>query len=118
VRFGVSRLEEGMDVSHVNGNIEVRLAQLANADIEASHHNGGLALNVPNVTMQERLNRSYTRARFGAGGTPVQISHVNGNVRFESESGAGVAATNTVTTVVSACALPPPPPAPPAPPAP
>ena len=122
VKFGLSRLEEGMDVSHVNGNIEVRLAQLVNADVEASHHNGGLALNVPNVTMQERLNRSYTRARFGAGGAPVQINHVNGNVRFESDANTA-AVTNVAPVVVTATTLPPPPappalPAPPAPPAP
>ena len=78
---------------------------------------GALTLNVPNVTMQERMNRSYTRARFGTGGAPLQINHVNGNVRFESEAGATAATTNTVTTVISAGALPPPPPAAPAPPA-
>ena len=114
VKFGISQLgEEGMAVSHVNGNIEVRLSQLVNADVEAEGHNGSLVLNVPNVTMQERLNRSYTRARFGTGGTPVQINHVNGNVRFESD-----ASSTTTTNVVSAQALPPVPPAPPAPPAP
>src|SRR5215207_1571933 len=59
VTFGVSRLgEEGMDIQHVNGNVEVRLSQLVNADVEAHHHNGALSLNVPNVTMQERMNRS------------------------------------------------------------
>src|SRR5215207_3822810 len=69
VKFGVSRLgEEGMDIQHVNGNVEIRLSQLVNADVEAHHHNGALSLNVPNVTMQERMNRSYARARFGAGG--------------------------------------------------
>jgi hypothetical protein len=117
VKLGVSRLEEGMEVSHVNGNIEVRLSQLLNADVEASHHNGALSLNVPNVTMQERLNRSYTRARFGAGGAPVQINHVNGNVRFEADA-AAAAVSNAVTVIAPAGALPPPPPAPPAPPAP
>ncbi|HEX8292752.1 MAG TPA: hypothetical protein VF570_13410, partial [Pyrinomonadaceae bacterium] len=60
VKFGVARLgEEGMDIAHVNGNVELRLNQLVNADVEANHHNGALSLNVPNVTMQERLNRSY-----------------------------------------------------------
>lgn len=118
VKFGVSQLgQEGMDVSHVNGNVEIRLAQLVNADVEAQGHNGALTLNVPNVTMQERMNRSYTRARFGTGGAPVQINHVNGNVRFESEAGAATAANDTVTTAISVEKLPPPP-APPAPPAP
>ena len=125
VRVGVSQLgQDGMDVSHVNGGVEVRFHQLVDADVEAHHHNGGLSLNVPNVTMQERLNRSYTRARFGAGGAPVQINHVNGNVRFESAAGSN-AVTGAIPTNISAGALPPPPPpaplapaAPPAPPAP
>jgi DUF4097 and DUF4098 domain-containing protein YvlB len=87
VKFGVAQLsDEGMDVSHVNGNVEVRLSQLVDADIETAHHNGALSLNVPNVTMQERMDRSNMRARFGAGGAPVQINHVNGNVRFESDA--------------------------------
>jgi DUF4097 and DUF4098 domain-containing protein YvlB len=117
VKFGVSRLEEGMEVSHVNGNVEVRLSQPVNADVEAQGHNGSLSLNVPNVTMQERMNRSYTRARLGAGGTPVQINHVNGNVRFESDSCAAAATNVVAPAVVSTSALPPPP-APPVPPAP
>jgi HSP20 family molecular chaperone IbpA len=119
VKFGVSQLgEEGMEVAHVNGNIEIRLSQLVNADVEAHQHNGALTLNVPNVTMQERQNRSNVRARFGAGGSPVQINHVNGNVRFESDAGATAATTNVVPTVIAAEPLPPAPLAPPAPPAP
>lgn len=124
VKFGVSQLgEEGMEVSHVNGSVEVRLAQLINADVEAEGHNGALTLNVPNVTMKERLNRSYTRARFGTGGTPVQINHVNGSVRFESDATAGTI-TRGEPVVIGVEALPPPPapigppPAPIAPPAP
>jgi hypothetical protein len=117
VKFGISRLgEEGMEVEHVNGNVEIRLSQLVNADVEAQHQNGSLTLNVPNVTMQERMSRSYTRARFGTGGAPVQINHVNGNVRFESDA----AASNTTVSIsnTEGAELPPPPPAPPAPPAP
>lgn len=120
VKLGVARLgAEGMEVEHVNGNLEVRFAQLVNADVEAQHHNGALSLNVPNVTMQERMNRSYARARFGTGGSPIEISHVNGNVRFESDAGAAAASnvsTNVSITDTEAAELPPPPPAPPAPP--
>ncbi|HEY0173590.1 MAG TPA: hypothetical protein VGB98_21440 [Pyrinomonadaceae bacterium] len=122
VKVGVSALgDEGVDVSHVNGNVEIRLKQLVNADVEAEGHNGALTLNVPNVTMQERLNRSYTRARFGTGGTPVEIRRVNGNIRFESDAAASTAQTITVIApgvVAPMVELPPPPPAPPAPPAP
>ena len=117
-KLGVSQLgKEGMEVEHVNGNVEVRFAQPVNADVEAQHHNGSLSLNVPNVTMQERTNRSCARARFGSGGSPVEISHVNGNVSFTSAAGTA-AASNTTTVVVTSDELPPPPPAPAAPPAP
>jgi hypothetical protein len=122
VKVGVSSLgADGMEVSRVNGNVEIRLKQLVDADVEAEGHNGALTLNVPNVTMQERLNRSYTRARFGTGGTPVEIRRVNGNVRFESDAAAGAAqAVSVIAPVVAPVVveLPPPPPAPPAPPAP
>ena len=121
VRVGVTRLgEQGLDVAHVNGNVEVRLLQAVDADVEVQSQNGGLSVNVPNVTMQERLNRSNSRMRFGSGGVPLQISHVNGNVRFES--GATAAAVNVPAVGLGADApaaeLPPLPPAPPAPPAP
>ena len=122
VRVGVSQLgKDGMDVSHVNGNIEVRFRQIANADVEVERQNGGLSVNVPNLTMQERVSRTHSRLRFGAGGAPVQISHVNGNVRFESD--AATASAQTAPMVVLGddapdAELPPPPPAPPAPAAP
>ena len=116
VKLGVSQLEaEGLDVEHVNGNIEIRLKQLVNADVEVQRQNGALTLNVPNITLQERLNRSNARARFGTGGAPVEISHVNGNVRFESDAGAAMTAPMVVP---AQAAMPPLPPAPPAPPAP
>ena len=121
VRVGVSRLgAEGMDVEHVNGNIEIRFRQTASADVEVERQNGGLSVNVPNVTMQERLSRTHSRLRFGTGGAPIQISHVNGNVRFESDASAG-AAQNTPMIILgddSEDDEMPPPPVPPAPPAP
>ena len=121
VKVGVSGLgADGMEVERVNGNVEIRLRRLVDADVEAEGHNGALSLNVPNVTMQERLNRSYTRARFGTGGVPFDIRRVNGNIRFESDAAAGAA--RTVTVFAPAGVAPvvelPPPPAPPAPPAP
>jgi len=124
VKLAVSRPgEQGLDVEHVNGNVEVRLKELVNADIDVERQNGGLSLNVPNVTLQERYNRSNARVRLGSGGSPFQISHVNGNVRFESDASGATTATNAVVVAAPAAdgELPPPPPLtalPPAPPAP
>jgi DUF4097 and DUF4098 domain-containing protein YvlB len=119
VRFGVSQLgAQGMDIKGVNGNIEIRLKQNLDADIEVKGNNGNLTLNLPNVTMQERESHSNVRARLGAGGAPIDIKGVNGNIRFESDAPAAPAtasvpaATTIVTTpgTVSAPVPPPPPP--------
>ncbi|HEX8503350.1 MAG TPA: hypothetical protein VF659_22390 [Pyrinomonadaceae bacterium] len=122
VRVGVTRLGPGgMDVSHVNGNIEIRFRQAVNADVEVVRQHGGLSVNVPNVTMQERLSRSHSRLRLGTGGSPVQLSHVNGSVRFESDAAAGAAKAAPAAVIlgddseVEEDELAPPPPAPPAP---
>ncbi len=103
VKFVVARLgSEGMEIKGVNGNVEVRFKELANADIDVKGNNGGLTLNVPNVTMQERESFSNMRARLGAGGSPIDIKGVNGQIRFEyelpSSSSATTAATTTTTT--------------------
>ncbi|HEX8720495.1 MAG TPA: hypothetical protein VF736_07695 [Pyrinomonadaceae bacterium] len=116
VGFGVARLgSDGLEISHVNGNIQVRFRQAVDADVAVEHQNGGLSVNVPNVTMQERLNRSNARLRFGAGGAPVRVGHVNGNVRFESDSGAAAQAVTVENPAEPA--VPPAPPVPPVPPA-
>jgi len=119
LRVGVSRLgADGLEVAHVNGNVEIGLSQAVDADVEVQGHNGGLTLDVPNVTQHERLNRSYTRLRFGAGGTPIQISRVNGNVRFEAGGAPAPAVRAAEVSVSATAAVPPLPPLPPAPPAP
>ena len=119
VRLGVARLgAEGLEVSHVNGNIEVRFRGAVDADVDVQRQNGGLSVNVPNVTKQERTSRSCASLRFGAGGAPVQITHVNGNLRFESEAGATAESAPAVVPFEAALPPPPLPPAPPAPPAP
>lgn len=121
VRVGVARLgRDGAEVTRVNGNVEIRLRELVDADIEARRHNGRLMLDVPNVTMQQREDRKESRARLGAGGSLIQITRVNGNVRFGSDAppAAPPAPSVSIRAVPNWDALPPPPPpAPAAPPA-
>lgn len=76
--------ESGLVVKGVNGNVEIRLGSASDADIEARGLNGGLTLDVPNVTAKEREGRSRVSARLGAGGAPVELKGINGNVRFVS----------------------------------
>lgn len=111
VKFGVSQLgAQGMDINDVNGNIEIRLKQNLDADIEVKGNNGNLTLNVPNVTMQERHNHSNMRARLGAGGAPIDIKDVNGNIRFESDAPTTTATGTGPGSPMSAPKPPPPPP--------
>jgi DUF4097 and DUF4098 domain-containing protein YvlB len=125
VKLGVSQLgAQGLEIKGVNGNIEIRLKENINADIEVKGQNGSFALNVPNVTMQERKNYSNMRARLGTGGAPIDIKGCNGNLRFESDATAGAATTNAAGTVTvtnstsggaattTTIAMPPPPSAP------
>lgn len=87
VKLGVASLgPQGLEIKGVNGNIEVRFKEQVNADIEVKGQNGGLALDVPNVTTQERQNFSNMRARLGTGGSPIEIKGVNGQVRFTSDA--------------------------------
>lgn len=121
VTLGVTRPgPQGLDVAHVNGNVEIRLKQAVDADVEVQRQNGNLSLDVPNVTMQERQSRSSARARIGNGGSPFQISRVNGNVRFVSDAsaGSGLTASDSSPADDFDAPLPPLPPAPPVPPAP
>lgn len=115
VNVAVSRLgSDGMEVSGVNGKVEIQLKENLNADIEVNGLNGGFALDAPNVTMQERENRSRMRARLGSGGSTININGVNGSVRFASSAPAATSALPVVAPATNA-APPPPPPAPPAP---
>jgi hypothetical protein len=101
VKFAVARLgDEGMEIKGVNGNVEVRFKEQVNADIDVKGNHGGLTLNLPNVTMQERDGHSGMRARLGSGGTQIDIKGVNGQIRFESDAPASGTATvrTTVTT--------------------
>src|SRR5437764_14566843 len=103
-----------MEIKGVNGNIEVRLKENIDADIDVKGNNGGLSLNVPNVTMQERENFSNMRARLGRGGAPIDIKGVNGQIRFESDAPASTTSTAGGNTSINSsgtgAALPPPPP--------
>lgn len=108
VKLAVTRLgADGMDVKGVNGNVEVRLKENLNADISVKGLNGNFTLDVPNVTMQERENRSNMRARLGTGGSTINVTGVNGNVRFESSA----PATPAIAPVAPVAPLPPLPPA-------
>ena len=83
VSYTFARLGDGgVEMSGINGNVEFRLKEAADADVEINGLNGGVTFNLPNVTSQERSRGSHVSARFGAGGADLDMSGINGNVKF------------------------------------
>lgn len=84
VKLGVAQLgAQGLDLHGINGPVELRVADGLNADVNVHGLNGNVTFNIPGVTAQERDGRSNLHARLGTGGAPINISGVNGGVRFE-----------------------------------
>ncbi len=83
VTVTIARLgERGIQVSGVNGRVELRFADNLDADLDVTGINGSVNADVPNVTLQGKMDRNNFRARIGAGGIPISISGVNGGVRL------------------------------------
>lgn len=76
--------ERGVSLGGVNGEVEFRLKGGVNADVEITGQNGGVTLNVPNLTSQERPHRSRLNARLGSGGPVIRITGLNGHARFQT----------------------------------
>ena len=79
----IARLgERGLRVNSISGPVELRFSDDVNADFQANSISGGVYVDVPNVTLQGRLNSANVRARIGGGGSPITISSVSGSVRL------------------------------------
>jgi Putative adhesin len=73
---------EGIHVKSISGSVEIAFKSDINADFNAEHVSGQVYLDVPNVTRDSEEKSSNVRARIGAGGTPITISSVSGNIRL------------------------------------
>ena len=73
---------QGIHIKSVSGSIEIGFKSDVNADFDAKHISGQVYLDVPNVTRESEEKSSNVRARIGAGGTPITISSVSGNIRL------------------------------------
>ena len=78
----VSLSPEGIHIKSVSGSVEIGFKSEVNADFNAEHVSGQVYLDVPNVTRDSDAKSSNVRARLGAGGTPITISSVSGNIRL------------------------------------
>ena len=73
---------EGIHIKSVSGSIEIGFKSDVNADFTAEHISGQVYLDMPNVSRDSEERSSNVRARIGAGGTPITISSVSGNIRL------------------------------------
>lgn len=73
---------QGIHINSVTGSIEVAFKSDVNADFSADSINGSVDLDVPGVTRDTEVKPPNFRARIGAGGTPISITSVTGNVRL------------------------------------
>ena len=73
---------QGIHIKSVSGSVEIGFKSDINADFNAEHISGGVYLDVPNVVREGDEKSNNVRARIGAGGTPITITSVSGNIRL------------------------------------
>ena len=78
----VSLSPQGIHIRSISGSVEIGFKNDVNADFSAVSVSGQVHLDVPNVVRDNETNSSNVRARIGAGGTPIEITSVSGNIRL------------------------------------
>ncbi len=82
VVLGLKKLDmEGVTLSGINGNIELRCGADVNADLETKGMNGRVVSDLPNVSIDKSRRGSYS-ARIGSGGSAITAKGINGNIRL------------------------------------
>lgn len=78
----VSLSPQGIQIKSVSGSVEIGFKSDVNADFKADSVSGRVYLDIPNVIRDSEENSSKVRARIGAGGTPITIFSVSGDIRL------------------------------------
>lgn len=74
---------KSIEISDVNGNLDLRFEGEVNADLNAWSINGQLNPELPGVQARnEEQSRGRLKARIGSGGTPIRVNGINGNVNL------------------------------------
>lgn len=74
----IERLSDrGIQMRNVNGNINLQFLDNVNADLDVKMFNGTVDSSLSNLSVQ-KMSRSSFRGQIGAGGTPINGSHING----------------------------------------
>jgi hypothetical protein len=85
VQIGLKKLaKDGVTLKGINGNIELQLGADVNADFDARGMNGRVVSDLPNVEIDKNRRGRYS-ARIGSGGAGITAKGINGNVRFTRE---------------------------------
>ena len=77
---------QGIHLKSISGSVELRFKDEVNADFKSEDVSGQVYFDVPNVNVQEGSKSSNVRAQIGAGGSPISISSVSGNIRLKRTS--------------------------------
>ena len=73
---------QGIHIKSVSGSVEIGFKSEVNADFSANSVSGEVYLDVPNVIRDNEAKSPNVRARIGAGGTPITLSSISGNIRL------------------------------------
>jgi hypothetical protein len=88
ITLGLRRLDEkGARLSGINGGVELKLATGLNADLSAKGMNGNVRSEISDVTVDKDDHWTRYSARIGEGGSPIELSGINGNVRLTRAAG-------------------------------
>jgi DUF4097 and DUF4098 domain-containing protein YvlB len=77
----VGEIAGAIELSGINGNIELQLPADLNADFEAHGMNGRVIADFPNVMIDKSRHGNYS-ARIGSGGSEISAKGINGNIRL------------------------------------
>ena len=72
----------GIQIKSVSGSIDLAFKGDVNADFNAESISGQVIFDVPNVNRDSETKSPNVRARIGAGGIPISIFSVSGNIRL------------------------------------
>lgn len=82
VSAGLSKLERGVQINSISGQVELRFRDELNAQLSTDNVTGEVTIDVPNVAIQSRSGASAIRATIGKGGPAITINGVSNGVRL------------------------------------
>jgi hypothetical protein len=80
--LSLSRLgPQGINISQVEGSVELGLSDDVNANIRIRAYSGDVKTEIPNAQVTDSGRAEY-KARIGSGGADISLSKIEGNIRI------------------------------------